>query len=320
MTPTLDNRIRAIEQRVASAHGLTITEHPLPQRDPRARVLSVGSGSPLIYLNGITAPALGFAPLLAELPGYRHILVEFPGHGLAPSPRWTGHSLREFAVATLTGTLDALGLPKATVIANSLGGLCALWTALDAPDRLSRAVLIGAPATALPGARPIPAMVSLTTPLRGRMEQALMGLPSPRFLAEAALTEALGEQAVATMSDDLVDLHRLPLRRPGRAAAYRSLLTRLLDGRTPRPENILTPTELSRLDIPLLFVWGRDDVILSPTDALPSLEHIPTAYLEDVPGGHNPWFDDPVACATPIHAFVTAGHGAETGPAPHPTP
>ncbi|KAF0845019.1 alpha/beta fold hydrolase [Nocardia caishijiensis] len=212
---------------------------------------------------------------------------------------------------TLIATLGALDLPKATVVANSLGALCTLWTAVDAPDRIARAVLLGAPATALPGARATPAMVSLTTPRRGRVEQALMTLPAPRLLAEAALTEALGEKAVTAMSDDLVDLHRLPLRRPGQAATYRSLLTRLLDGRTPRPENVLTPTDSSRIDIPLLFVWGGGDVILSPTEALPGIRCIPSAHLEEVPGGHNPWFDNPAACAAPIRAFLTAGRWVE---------
>jgi len=57
-----------------------------------------------------------------------------------------------------------------------------------------------------------------------------------------------------------------------------------------------------RLDRPsrvaLLFVWGEDDVFLSPAAGKPSVDKIPTARFVTMPGGHFPWYDDPDRCAS----------------------
>ncbi|WP_446221727.1 alpha/beta fold hydrolase [Nocardia sp. IBHARD005] len=302
----LELRIRAAEQRVADTYGLTITEHRLTLSAPsvQVRVLTAGEGEPLVHINGISAPAMGMAPLIAGLPGFRHILIDLPGHSLAPPYMWQERTVRELAVGVLTGTLDALDIDRAACAGSSLGGLFTLWTMLDAPGRVSRAALVGTPATALPGSRGIAEMASLTSPIRGRLDQSLMQLPSPRFVARFALTEALGANATRAMSDDLLDLHRLPLRLPGQAASYRALLCRLMRGRTPRPENVLTDDELARIGTPALFVWGEHDVFSSPDQARPFVTKIPGARLTVVPGGHNPWFDDAPRCAALVRDFL----------------
>ncbi|MFE5480172.1 alpha/beta fold hydrolase [Nocardia sp. NPDC056541] len=303
----LQRRIRAAEQRVADAYGLTISEHLFTLRDPavQVRVLTAGSGEPVVHINGISAPAMGMAPLIAHLPGFRHILVDLPGHSLAPPFAWQGSTVRELATGVLTGTLDALGVDRAAFVGSSLGGLFTLWATLDAPKRLTRAAIVATPATAFPDMRGIAEMESLTSPLRGPVDERLMRLPSPRFVARFALTEALGATASRAMSDDMLDLHRLPLRLPGQAASYRALLCRLMRGRIARPDNVLTDDELARITTPLLFVWGEHDVFSSPDQARPSLTKIPGARLVVVPGGHGPWFDDAVRCAAPVRAFLS---------------
>ncbi|MFD3509536.1 alpha/beta fold hydrolase [Nocardia sp. NPDC058666] len=306
----LEQRIRAAEQRVAASYGLTITEHPLTQRNPAVRVLTTGEGEPLVHINGISAPAMGMAPLIADLPGFHHILIDLPGHSLAPPYSWQGRPVRELAVDVVTGTLDALDIQQSAFVGSSLGGLFTLWTMLDAPDRISRAAIIATPATALPGSHIIAEFESLTSPTRGRLDQTLMQLPSPRFLARFALTEAIGANAARAMSNDMLDLHRLPLRLPGQAASYRALLRRLIQGRTARPENVLTAVELARIDTPTLFVWGEDDVFCSPDQARPSVAKIPRAHLTAVPGGHAPWFDDAPRCAALVRDFL-ADHPAQ---------
>ncbi|MFC4123339.1 alpha/beta fold hydrolase [Nocardia rhizosphaerae] len=306
-SPMLATRIRAIERRVADTYGLTTTERYLTVGHPAVRIRALTtaeSGLPVLWINGITAPALAFAPLLARLPGFRHVLVDLPGHNLAAPYRWQDGSVRAAAVGVLTGLLDELGIDSTQVASNSLGGLFTLWTALDAPGRITRAVLLGAPATALPGTRPTAGMAATATPVRGRLDEWLMGMPSPRFLARAALTEALGADTARAMSDDLLDLHRLPLRLPGRAASYRALLRRLLDGRTPRGEVVLTEAELRRIGIPTLFLWGERDAFQSPDHARRSVAAMPAAEFVTLAGGHNPWLDDTPRCADLIGTFL----------------
>ena len=115
--------------------------------------------------------------------------------------------------------------------------------------------------------------------------------------------EAAGAHAARQVSNDVVDLHLLALRLPGQAASFRSLLTRLVVGRTPRPENVLTDAELRSFSVPLLFVWPEDDRFLAPAAGKPSVDKIPTARFVTMPGGHFPWYDDPDRCA----ALVAGG-------------
>ncbi|MFC4373070.1 alpha/beta fold hydrolase [Nocardia halotolerans] len=303
----LGHRIRAAEQRVAATYGLTITERMLTLSEPgvQVRVLTSGEGAPLVHINGISAPAMGMAPLVGGLPGFHHILIDLPGHSLAPPYTWQGRTLRALSVDVVTGTLDALDIDRAAFVGSSLGGLFTLWTMLDMPDRVSRAAIVATPATAIPGTRVIAEFESLTSPIRGRFDEILMRLPSPRFVARFALTEAIGVNAARAMSDDLLDLHRLPLRLPGQAASYRALLRRLIQGRAARPENVLTDGELARIDVPALFVWGEDDIFSSPDRARPSVAKIPGARLTVVPGGHAPWFDDAPRCVSLVGEFLT---------------
>jgi pimeloyl-ACP methyl ester carboxylesterase len=87
---------------------------------------------------------------------------------------------------------------------------------------------------------------------------------------------------------------------PGQFASYRSLLRRLLVGRTPRPEVVLSDAELASFTVPLLFVWPEDDKFLPPAAGKPSVDKIPTARFVTTPGGLFAWYDDPDQCAARV--------------------
>ena len=237
------------------------------------------------------------APLAGRLPGRRHLLVDLPGHGLSPPYLWQGAPIREQAVNVITGVLDGLGIDQVTLGGNSLGGLFSLWFALDQPLRVSRGVIVGQPAVAIAGSRGDLIMGMLTTPVLGRIATWMARLPSPRLQGRWGLREAAGAHAAGQVSDDIVDLHLLSLRLPGQAASFRSLQRRLLHGRTPRPEHVLTDAELRSFTVPLLFVWPDDDRFLAPAVGKPSVDKIPGARFVTMPGGHFPWYDDPDQCA-----------------------
>ena len=291
--------MRATEQRVAAANGIDVQERWVDIASPsvRVRVLEAGSGDPVIFINGISAPGIGMAPLAGRLPGHRHLLIDLPGHGLSPPYFWQGAPLREQAVNIVAGVLDGLDIDQATLVGNSLGGLFSLWFALDRPSRISRAVIVGQPAVAIRGARGSPIMGMLAAPLLGRVVTWMARLPAPRFSARLALRDGAGAHAARQVSNDIVDLHALPMRLPGQATSFRSLQKRLIVGRTPRPEHVLTDDELRSFTVPLLFVWPDDDRFLGPAAGKPSVDKIPTARFVTMPGGHFPWYDDPDRCA-----------------------
>jgi pimeloyl-[acyl-carrier protein] methyl ester esterase len=296
----IEARLRATEQRVAVANGLDVQERWVDIVTPsvRVRVLESGAGDPVLFMNGISAPGIGMAPLAGRLPGRRHLLIDLPGHGLSPPYLWQGAPVREQAVNIVAGTLDGLGIDKVTLVGNSLGGMFSLWFALDRPSRVARAVIVGQPAVAIAGSRGDLIMGMLTTPVLGRVATWMAPLPQPRWAYRLSLREAAGAHAARLVSDDQVDLHALPLRLPGQAASFRSLQRRLLRGRTARPEHNLTDAELRNFTVPLLFVWPDNDRFLAPAVGKPSVDKIPSARFVTMPGGHFPWYDDPDRCAS----------------------
>jgi pimeloyl-ACP methyl ester carboxylesterase len=296
----IEARLRATEQRIAAANGLDIQERWVDIAKPpvRARVLESGAGDPVLFINGISAPGIGMAPLAGRLPGRRHLLIDLPGHGLSPPYRWQGAPVREQAVNVIAGTLDGLGTDQVTLVGNSLGGMFSLWFALDRPSRVARAVIVGQPAVAIAGSRGDLIMGMMTAPVLGRIATWMSRVPQPRLVGRLGLREAAGARAARSVSDDIVDLNLLSLRMPGQAASFRSLQRRLLRGRTARPEHNLTDAELASFTVPLLFVWPEDDRFLAPAVGKPSVDKIPTARFVTMPGGHFPWYDDPDLCAS----------------------
>jgi len=295
----VETRLRATEARVAAANGLDVQERWVGIASPsvRVRVLEAGSGDPVLFINGISAPGIGMAPLAGRLPGRRHLLIDLPGHGLSPPYLWQGAPVRQQAVNVIAAVLDGLDIDHVTLVGNSLGGLFSLWFALDQPSRVSRAVIVGQPAVAIQGSRGDLTMGMLTAPVLGRVATGMARLPVPRFSARWGLRQSGGAHAAREVSNDIVDLHLLSLRLPGQAASFRSLLQRLLVGRTPRPEHVLTEAELRSFTVPLLFVWPDDDRFLGPAAGKPSVDKIPGARFVTMPGGHFPWYDDPDQCA-----------------------
>jgi pimeloyl-ACP methyl ester carboxylesterase len=298
----VEARFRATEGRVAAANGLDVQERWVDIASPpvRVRVLEAGAGDPVLFINGISAPGILMAALAGRLPGHRLLLVDLPGHGLSPPYSWQGAPVREQAVNIIAGVLDGLGIDRVTLVGNALGGLFSLWFALDRPERVARAVIVGQPAVAIAGSRGDLGMGVLTAPVVGRVATWMARLPLPRSVGRMGLRSVVRADAVRSVSDDVVDLHLLSLRLPGQAASYRSLLRRLIVGRTPRPEHILTDAELASFTVPLLFVWGEDDQFLTPAAGKPTVDKIPTARFVTTPGGLFAWYDDPDRCAARV--------------------
>jgi pimeloyl-ACP methyl ester carboxylesterase len=297
----VETRFRAVEARLAAANGLDVQERWVDIASPpgRVRLLESGTGDPVLFINGISAPGIGMAPLAGRLPGHRILLVDLPGHGLSPPYLWQGAPVREQAVDIIAGVLDGLGIDQVTLVGCALGGLFSLWFALDRPSRVARVVLVGQPAGAIAGARVDWTMGVLTTEMAR--------LPLPRFVGRMGLQTAVGPDGARSLSDDIVDLHLLSGRLPGQFASYRSLLRRLLVGRTPRPEHVLSDAELASFTVPLLFVWPEDDQFLPPAAGKPTVDKIPTARFVTTPGGLFAWYDDPDRCAALVAEGLQPG-------------
>ena len=303
----LDHRIREAETRVFARYGLRPEESflDLGAARVRLRVLSVGTGQPLVMLHGVTLAVAVWASWLAEFAGYRALLVELPGHGLSGPVAYRPGAVREHTLGLMDGIFDGLGLAAAPVVGHSLGGMFALWYAAARPGRIASLAAVGDPAVALPGAEVRMPLSLVTVPVFG---EAMLRTPAPRRVYRGLLGQGLSPAAAEAMPGELVDVLRLAARRKGNARTVASLMHAIDGFRRPRTESVMTDGELRRITAPTLFCWGTDDPFLAPARARPAIAKIPGAVLHEVPGGHGPWLDDPAGCAK-----LVTGHLAATG-------
>ncbi|MGB0091034.1 MAG: alpha/beta hydrolase [Solirubrobacteraceae bacterium] len=287
-TKTLEQRIQHAEADLFTTMGADVDEFflPLAKTGLRVRLLSHGSGPPLVLLHGVSLSAAAWAPLFRALSGWRLLAVDLPGHGLSDPIVYRRGYVRERACRLIDDILDALELHQAPVVGHSLGGMLALWHAATGAERISRLVAIGDPAVALPGVR-VRMPLSLLT-VRG-VGVAVLRSPSPRFIYRRLLAQGLGYAEVAAAPDSLLEALRLSTRRPENARTVASLMHAIDRFRRPRPESVLTGAELAAIPTATMFIWGSDDPYLSPQGARLSIEQIPTATLHELPGGHGPW-------------------------------
>ncbi|QHS11270.1 alpha/beta fold hydrolase [Sinimarinibacterium sp. NLF-5-8] len=112
----------------------------------RIHYLDQGQGPVVVFLHGSGNGGCGYsnfkgniAPLVEA--GYRVLVPDLIGFGYSAKPTDVEYHLDLF-VQCVVQMLDALGIDRATLVGNSLGGAVALGCALAHPDRIDRMVLM----------------------------------------------------------------------------------------------------------------------------------------------------------------------------------
>jgi pimeloyl-ACP methyl ester carboxylesterase len=246
-------------------------------------VLEAGSGDPVLLLHGGNATAAQLAPIMAALQGhFRVIAPDRPGCGLTDMIDYRGVPFREHSLDFVTGVMDELGLPRAAVVGNSMGGYFALVFALAHPDRVTRLVLGGEPAASGPhdpnAPPPTPAPKNPTLEGLRTLWKSRLGVDVDRVPPEA-LEEALAGA-----------------RLPGAGLAWDSMREEFQ--RQQLSTYALRP-ELKSLRPVALFLWGDRDRLgggLSSGKEMAAIApHARCEVIKDA--GHAPWLDQPEVCA-----------------------
>jgi pimeloyl-ACP methyl ester carboxylesterase len=297
-----DTRLRAAEAELTSRYALTVDETYLELPHVRLRVLSTGTGPDVVVLHGVSLAAAAWLPLLPSLTGYRLHLVELPGHGLSGPQKYRPEDLRPRSVQLVGDILDALDLASAPIIGHSLGAMFALWSACEQPGRISSLVAIGDPGVALPGVT-VRMPLSLMT-VRG-IGSIFLRLPTTRSVYRRLFGQGMSPAAAEAAPDELLEVLRLSVRRATNVDTVASLMHALDHFRRPRAASVMTDDALRRVTTPTMFIWGHGDPYLSPARAQSSIDLMPAATLQKVTGGHGPWFEDPIGCATLITQHLT---------------
>jgi len=301
----LEDRLRSTERALFARCGVEPTERIVragsAADSPRLRVLTFGTGAPVVCLHAASWFAAHWAPFCAQLPGRRVYCVDMPGHGLSDGVDYCNRDLRAFQTAMFTALLTGLGLTRVPVVGNSLGGMTALWLALDVDDLVSQVVILGVPATALPGAQPGLLLSLLSVPGLNRL---LLALPATATSSRLSLRTALGADAIDRVPPELFTIHSLGRRRPEFARTIATWMPATHSWRRARSGVVLTDGELATLRQPVHFVWGDHDAFGGPDMARRAAAVIPRASVETLRCGHHPQLSEPGACARAIAAAL----------------
>ena len=256
-------------------------------RPPNRRPTAPGT-TPLVLLHGIFAEKdhwVDFArPLTSQ---YRVVAPDFPGFGestrLDDQPYdYAAHTQR------LGALLDALGIEKAHLAGNSMGGTIAALFALQHPDRVASVAFIGAPH-------------GIRSPKPSTMDRLIDAGQRPLVAHDAAAFRAMM---------DLVFEKRpflpYPILHATEQAALRNAPsnTRLWDAQLK--DRYLLEQRLGGLQQhPVLALWGDSDRVFDRSGLLPLQKLLPQAQLEALPGvGHLPMMEAPADTAQRYARFL----------------
>jgi 2-hydroxy-6-oxonona-2,4-dienedioate hydrolase len=260
------------------------------------RYLEAGAGEPLVLLHALGESAFDWRwvlPLLART--HRVYAPDLPGFGGSAKPQ-ADYSPAFFGWFA-AGLLDALGLERAAVVGNSLGGLIALRLALSEPARVGSLVLVDSAGL---GRSATYAFRSLTAPGYGELAIAWAKTPpgaAARAWSKAHLLFAHPQLAPAPWTAEQYRLAQLPGFLEAALAALRAQLD--LDGQR---EVLLD--RLPYLKMPTLVVWGARDRVFPPSQAQDAVSRLPKGSLTLIPDcGHMPHVECPVRFVAALDEF-----------------
>jgi pimeloyl-ACP methyl ester carboxylesterase len=199
---------------------------------------------------------------------YRVIRYDLMGHGLTgPDPK------ERYAPAERAGVIgevmDALGVDRAFIAGNSLGGLAAWRFAAENPSRVDGLILISPGAFSLNGVSDEPAEIPAA------MKAYLMAAPEAAVRASAQYIYADDSKVTGARVAVMRDM----MRREGNGAA---MIKSLEEFTLPEPSEAL-----ARVAAPTLILWGESDVIIPIEQGRQIEAIIPNAKLVSYPGvGH----------------------------------
>ncbi len=282
-TPDLDRASLETQYAAPPSEFLDILGVRLHVRDTGPR-----DASTIILLHGFGASLHTWDAWAGGLEkDFRVVRFDLPGAALTgQDPSGDYRDARSEAI--LEALMDRLGIDKADLIGNSMGGRLAWLFAAKHPLRVRKLVLISPDGFASPGfeyGQAPKAPFALT----------LMRWILPRAMLRTNLALAYGDPA--RLSKQEVDEYDDLIRAPGvRAAMLDRLGQTVLQDPLPLLRTIQAPT---------LLLWGQKDAMIPISNAADYLAALPHARLVVLPAlGHVPMEEDPTASLPPVLAFL----------------
>lgn len=274
--------------------GVSFSQGWLDAGGTRTRYLASGEPDkpPLLLLHGTGGHAEAYVRnLRAHGEHFRTYAIDMLGHGWTDKP---GVPMEISAyVDHLVRVLDALGLRRAHISGESLGGWVAARFAIQHPDRIARLVL-----NTTGGSRADPQVMSRLK------ELTLRAATDPSWDFVKARLEWLMHDK-RHVNDDLIATRQAIYSAPGAAAAMQRALA--LQEMDVRVRNLLTPDDWGNIGAETLVLWTDHDPTNPVEEGQRIASMIPGAKFAVMRGcGHWPQWED-AATFDALHLAFLAG-------------
>ncbi len=234
---------------------LQIREVPVGRH--RISTLTMGSGPDVLLLHGLGGTRASLFETAAELSrNYRVHAPDLPGFGSSCKPALGSYGARWFARIML-GLMDELGIGRAHVVGNSMGGRISIEIGLQAPQRVGAlGLLCPAVAWIKRGLHPI---VRLLRPEFGLLPHGFgRPLVASQFWSIFYNRDAIDPAVGDLMVDEFRRIYQTAGARFAFLASARNIYLEAPFGR-----NGFYP-RLAELEPPALFLWGSHDRLIPP--------------------------------------------------------
>jgi len=240
---------------------------------------SAGEGPALVLTHGAGGNHAAWFQQIPEFARARRVIA-WDQRGFGRSTARGGANSPERAIRDLAALLDGLGVVRADLVGQSMGGWAVLGFALAHPERTRSLVLADTPG----------------------------GIDTPELRAQWAELGRGGFGATElgrhpALADDFFERH------PARAVLYQQLggfgepeLAKILPALVGTR---VDPTALAQLRCPVLLIVGEKDALFPPAVMRASAALLPNARLALIPrAGHSPYFEEPEAWNRALSEFL----------------
>jgi pimeloyl-ACP methyl ester carboxylesterase len=248
----------------------------------RVSTLTMGEGPDVILMHGLGATKASFFDMAAALSkDHRVHAIDLPGFGSSSKPALAPYNVRWYA-STVARLMDVLGIERAHLVGNSMGGRVALELGLSRPERIGGIVGL-APAVAWLR-RDFHRVVRLLRPEVGllphRFTETMVRNQFWDLFADPDLLDP-------AMVDVIVSEFQRIYGSPGARLAFLSM-ARNIYLESPFGAHGFYP-RLSELRPPALFVWGSHDRLVPAAFSSHVAQWLPSAEQIVLEGcGHVP--------------------------------
>jgi pimeloyl-ACP methyl ester carboxylesterase len=275
----------------------------VPGASISALIAGPEAAPPVVLIHGLGATKASWLTVVPALSRrHRVIAIDLPGFGASSKP--LGSYKPKWFAGYIVDLLDSLGIDRALLAGNSMGGRVSMEMALSHPDRVDGIACL-CPAAAFTH-RPALLLAKILRPelgmFAGRLPRARVREGLKQLFADAGCVDESWYDAAI---DDFLDVWKSPR---ARIAFARSLRNIYLD--EPEGEAGLW-ARLSHMETPSMYIYGRRDVLITHHFSRKIRKFVPQAKVhvwKDC--GHVPQIEHPERTARAMLDFYSSAIGA----------